>query len=382
MSIRQHNLGSIVKPGFNALGPQTSVITYQPYLYSWGNNEYGQLGLGDMTYYSSPKQVGALTNWLNLAGGYKHSIATKSDGTLWTWGYNINGALGLGNTTNYSSPKQVGSLTTWSYVTAGYNFSAAIKTDGTLWTWGVGTNGQLGHGNTTNRSSPVQVGALTTWLTVAAGYRQTGAVKTDGTLWMWGGNDQGQLGLGNTTTYSSPKQVGALTNWKDIRVGYYSSVATKTDGTIWTWGASLDGALGLGNTTYYSSPKQVGALTTWLTGFTSNNSAFTVATKTDGTLWSWGYNGIGQLGLGNTTNFSSPKQVGLLTNWKSVTLGMRQNYTVATKTDGTLWTWGYNVHGQLGLGNTTHYSSPKQVGALTNWLTIASGTGHVLATLY
>ena len=101
-----------------------------------GENSYGQLGLGNITNYSSPKQVGALTTWSNVVGGTNFSLATKTDGTLWTWGRNRLGQLGLGNTTNYSSPKQVGSLTTWRNITAGFYHTLATQTNGTLWAWG------------------------------------------------------------------------------------------------------------------------------------------------------------------------------------------------------------------------------------------------------
>jgi alpha-tubulin suppressor-like RCC1 family protein len=84
-------------------------------LWTWGRNDYGQLGLGNRTYYSSPKQVGSLTTWLSVAASYS-ALALKTDGTLWSWGYNAMGQLGHGNTTNYSSPKQVGSLATWTTI--------------------------------------------------------------------------------------------------------------------------------------------------------------------------------------------------------------------------------------------------------------------------
>ena len=133
MTIRQHNLGSIVKPGFNPLGAQTSTLLYN--LFSWGNNSYGQLGLGDATNRSSPNAIGSLTTWLNLACGYAHTII-KTDGTLWTWGRNTEGQLGLGNTTSRSSPVQVGALTAWLNIAGGRYHTVATKTDGTLWTWG------------------------------------------------------------------------------------------------------------------------------------------------------------------------------------------------------------------------------------------------------
>jgi alpha-tubulin suppressor-like RCC1 family protein len=383
MSIRQMFPGSIVKPGFNPLAAQTTTTTYYPYLYGWGQNVVGQLGLGNTTSYSSPTQIGSLTDWSSIACGLSCTLSIKNDGTLWAWGQNTNGQLGLSNLTNYSSPKQVGALTNWRQVSSGINSNtAAIKTDGTLWAWGYNNLGSLGFGNTTRYSSPKQVGALTNWSVVSVNGTDgnTLAVKTDGTLWAWGDNTYGQLGLGNTTNYSSPKQVGALTNWLSVASGNVSSIATKTDGTLWAWGNNGNGQLGTSNTTAYSSPKQVGALTTWNyinTGWETS----AMAIKTDGTLWSWGQNSIGQLGLGNTTYYSSPKQVGALTNWLIIAGGFAGS-SVSVKTDGTLWSWGRNNNGQLGLGNTTSYSSPKQVGSITTWLKVACGRYHTESLLY
>ena len=224
----------------------------------------------------------------------------------------------------------------------------------------------------------MQVGALTTWAKVAACSQLSLAVKTDGTLWSWGRGLYGALGLGNTTSYSSPKQIGALTTWSTVSgpTSGYSSLAVKTDGTLWSWGYNGIGQLGLGNMTNYYSPKQVGALTGWSTVSAGNNSS--LAVKTNGTLWAvGGFNNVGQLGLGNTTDYSSPKQIGALTNWSAVASGSL--FSFALKTDGTIWSWGYNSQGQLGLGNTTSYSSPKQVGALTTWSKISVGNTNSFA---
>jgi alpha-tubulin suppressor-like RCC1 family protein len=349
---------------FNPLTAPTPIYNYE--LYSWGLNNQGQLGLGNTTNYSSPKQVGSLSNWSKITIGYLVGFAIKTDGTLWSWGYNVNGQLGLGNTTYYSSPKQVGALTNWSKIGTGYQHNLAIKTDGTLWAWGANGSGQLGLGNTTNRSSPTQVGSLT-WIDCAGGIFGSFGIRSDNTLWTWGASqgDYGQSGTGTAAfSASSPVQIGALTNWLKIAAAQYSTYAVKTDGTTWSWGRGLTGRLGLGNTTYYSSPKQVGALTNWLS--VSARYASAVAIKTNGTLWTWGDNSSGQLGLGNTTNYSSPMQVGALTTWSFANAGYN-SCCVALKTDGTLWAWGLNTSGQLGFGNTTSYSSPKQVGSKATW---------------
>ena len=338
-------------------------------LWSWGSGNHGQLGQGDTTDYSSPVQIGALTDWLKVALTYQNSLAIKTDGTLWAWGRDWRGELGQGTfNVPKSSPVQVGALTDWAEISGGMWSVLTVKTDGTMWAWGNNSYGQLGQGNTTRYSSPVQVGALTTWLKVANGPYHTLATKTDGTLWCWGRGNGGQLGQGNTTDYSSPVQVGALTDWASpAGAGFTAdenSYCVKTDGTLWAWGSNAYGQLGLGNTTYYSSPVQVGALTDWDKPYGGENGGAFI--KTDGTIWGVGQNSYGELGDSSTTTRSSPVQVGALTTWDSLAKGQRS--CAGYKTDGTLWAWGRGTYGALGLGNTTYYSSPKQVGALTTWI--------------
>ena len=346
-------------------------------LWSWGYNGDGQLGSGTTTDRSSPVQVGALKDWSSVSGGQNCCLAIKTNGTLWAWGKNANGQLGLGNTTYYSSPVQVGSLTNWLSVSAGYRHILAVKTDGTLWAWGSNGQGSVGDGTTTSRSSPVQIGSLTTWSKVSAGVSGSSlAIKTDGTLWAWGYNQTGELGLSNTTNYSSPVQVGALTNWSKIFAHGPHTHAIKTDGTLWAWGQNGNGELGVGNQSNYSSPVQVGALTNWRSVSKDvSGGAGVIAVKTNNTAWAWGSNPYGGLGLGDTTTYSSPVQIGALTNWSVVECDGYSS--IGLKTDGTIWTWGYNFYGQLGQSPSNLYSldtsSPVQVGALTTWQSVAAG---------
>jgi hypothetical protein len=357
-----------------------SITTASPsYLYSWGNNQYGQLGLNNRTRYSSPKQVSSTVNWLSVSAGDAYTMAIRKDNnTLWGWGVNYRGQLGLGNITYYSSPKQVGSLTNWLSVATSYSSTLAVKSDGTLWSWGQNQFGQLGLGNTTNYSSPKQVGSLNTWVSVTTGGFVSAAIKSDGTLWTFGLGAYGTLGRGNTSYYSSPVQVGALTTWSKTTSSTYSTIlAIKTDGTLWAWGKNNTGQLGLGYTTYagVKSPIQVGALTDW--SQVSSRQRSSLAVKTNNTLWGWGYNYYGQLGLNNTGYYSSPVQVGGSADWSRVETG--GDHVAATKTNGTLWGWGTNDNGQIGIGNITNYSSPKQVGSLTSWLSLSCGQYHTVA---
>jgi alpha-tubulin suppressor-like RCC1 family protein len=355
-------------------------------LYAWGRNNDGQLGINDTNDRSSPVQVGAQTDWVQISVD-GHALAIKSNGTLWTWGDDTQGQLGLNSRyVDRSSPVQIGALTSWSQIVTGDRRSFAIKTDGTLWAWGFNDDGQLGLGDTARRSSPVQVGALTDWYRITAGTGATVALKTNGTMWSWGNNNDGELGQNTNYTdkRSSPVQIGALTTWANVDSGRDHVVATKTDGTLWVWGRNYDGQLGLGDAGTYgvpppnrSSPVQVGALTTWSRG--SGGSRFTIALRNNGALWSWGLNSNGQLGLGNTVSRSSPVQIGALTTWSKIAAG--NSGCMAIKTDRTLWVWGTSAQGQLGLNDTEGRSSPVQLGSLTTWLVLPTQMGLSASSL-
>ena len=331
---------------------------------------------------SSPVQIGSDSTWSmseygdikgNSNGDSNHAI--KSDGTLWTWGMNEDGAFGIpsySNNDKISSPVQVGSDTTWKNTisTSMSNTTrGAIKTDGTLWMWGMGEQGTLGlnQPHNTKYSSPVQIPG-TTWKMLSTSDSTNGAVKTDGTLWMWGDNQSGQLAQNNTTQRSSPVQIPGTT-WNYLHCGYGVINAIKTDGTLWVWGSNYRGRLGLNQapaagTAKYSSPVQVPGTTWKMTD--GGNLGYTLAIKTDGTMWSWGYNDKGVLGLNSTSdtgtpNYSSPTQIPG-TTWSFVACEVsKSNY--ALRTDGTLWSWGYQYHGQLGQnqGGGGSRSSPIQI---------------------
>ena len=359
-------------------------------LWGWGQNENGGLGLNSRTDYSSPIQVSSNTTW-NFppsGGGFtaETSVFTKTDGTLWSWGYNYRGMLGQNSpgNTHLSSPTQIPG-TTWSTAAMSRTSIMAVKTDGTLWVWGNNTAGALGLNQATsvNYSSPVQVPG-TTWDRVTNNNTTSYAFKTDGTLWGWGAGNYGNFGINSRTSYSSPVQIPG--NWAHLAGGSSESkmLATKTDGTLWAWGNGYYGGLG-NNTSYpsgftFSSPVQVGTSTDWDISSDykiSNSDSSSAAIKTDGTLWSWGYNNHGILGQNNQTSYSSPVQVPG-TNWNTVS-ACYSRYFMATKTDGTLWNWGvdgpwmggaYYGNADTGPGNIRR-SSPVQV---------PGAWGNVLAT--
>jgi len=354
-------------------------------LWTWGNNNIGELGTGTSVNRSSPgTTAGCGTTWCGFSSGCQQSAAIKTDGTLWTWGANTCGRLGDNTVTTRSSPvTTAGGGANWRQVSAqGFRHMSAIKTDGSLWTWGCNTYGQLGNSSTTSRSSPgTTAGGGSTWCQTSAGNNHTTAVKTDGTLWTWGLNSYGNLGTNNIVSRSSPGTTsGAGSTWCMAAGGVCHSVAVKTDGTLWTWGLNSSGQLGTGGTVNRSSPgTTAGCGTTWCT--VTAGCAISAAIKTDGTLWTWGLNTCGRLGDGTTITRNSPvSTVGGTNSWCQVsTSTLGGNHTTAMKSDGTLWTWGLNSSGQLGTGTTVGRSSPgTTVAGGTTWCTTSSGSLHTM----
>jgi alpha-tubulin suppressor-like RCC1 family protein len=340
------------------------------YLFAWGSGGSGRLGVGNTTSYSSPIQVDDGNLWSEVAAQGNGAMALKNDGTMWGWGAATHGKLGLGNTTTYSSPVQVGSLEDWAGLSVeSENHCHAVKTDGTLWAWGKNNHGMLGDGSTTVRSSPVQIGSLTNWTKkISSVYHNTHAVKSDGTLWGWGYNQyHSGIGDGTLTSRSSPVQIGSATDWANVYSHRNGGHAVTTAGRLWGWGQNASGEIGDGSSTRRAAPVQIGSLTTWVKCVPCSQFA-RCALKTDGTLWSWGGSNNEYRPLGTTTNYSSPVQVGSLTNWADIFgCGGDGKGGGAVKTDGTLWAWGANSAGQLGDGSTTKRTSPVQIGSLTTW---------------
>jgi alpha-tubulin suppressor-like RCC1 family protein len=346
-------------------------------LWGWGSNHRGQLGNSTALPRSSPVQIGSATySDFSSGGNYSDTsyvIGIRTDGTLWSWGgWNTKGELGY----SYTAPLKI-MTTTWSKVATSQSFCLGIRSDGTLWSWGYNYYGQLGNGMAEDTFSPVQVGTDTTWTDIAVGTYHVLALKSAGTLWAWGSCSYGQLGNGVAGyNVSSPVQIGALTNWSSISANTYSSGATRSDGTLWMWGYNYYGQLGDGTTTSKSSPVQVG--TGWAK--VGCGSSHTMAVTATGALFGWGDNSFGQLGTNNTTSRSSPVQIGALADWANVWCGDgAYSFTIALKTDGTLWSWGYGTYGMLGSGSTSNRSSPMQIGSGTYWTEVSAGTKHVLA---
>jgi alpha-tubulin suppressor-like RCC1 family protein len=315
-------------------------------------------------------------NMVCVAGKKEHTVAVKNDGTVWAWGDGQSGRLGDGTTgrDNWRSvPGQVSNLTEIMAVAVGENHTLALKSDGTVWAWGSNLSGQLGDGSNMAKTVPVQVlsdsetgNALSGIQAIAVGVDHSLALKSDGTVWAWGKNNYGQLGNGEkgfSAKSTIPVQVltdletkTALTDIQAIAAGNEHSLALKSDGTVWAWGSNYYGQLGVGQDRNSLAESTVAVqvledpeLGVPLTDVKAIAAGYgdSFALKNDGTVWGWGWNGNAQLGNGSTEDSSVPVKVARLTDIQSISAGA--NHVMAIKDDGTVWVWGSNYYGQLGL---------------------------------
>ena len=375
-----------------ACGSYHSIITDSTgSVLAWGLNSSGQLGDATLIDKNLPVPVidigglGQLKNVISVSSFDSHSLAIKNDRTVVAWGLNDNGQLGDNSITNRNSPVQVkdpaGSSVLGSVikVAAGRWHSLALKKDGTVWAWGDNITGQLGDGTTSDRKLPVQVkglngsGYLTNIIAISAGNNFSLAVKNDGTVWAWGKNDFGQLGDGTIVNHLTPIQVkgvggvGYLTNIVAVACGGGYSIALKNDGTVYCWGLNDFGQLGNGTILSTNTPIQVKGPNG--SGFLENIKAISsgwctrvLALKEDGTMWNWGSNEYGQLGIDSTYQVY-PVQVkgtdgtSYLTDVTIIPSSIGY-HTIVAKTDKTIWGWGNNTNGQLGIRTNVDKNYP------------------------
>jgi alpha-tubulin suppressor-like RCC1 family protein len=315
------------------------------------------------------------------------SFGIRNNGTLWAWGcpkYYANSRTHF--PTLYHNPgvtfaQEWTSSTNWkqisTYISGGYG----IKTDGTLWAWStLNTNtppflsGEI-LPSFTHKKTPYQVGISNNWKQISV-KATAAAVKTDGTLWTWGytngfSTNLSLLQLNNATRLNTTptQEFSSATNWQQVSVGPQRTQGTeahaaaiKTDGTLWTWGFNGSGQLGVNDIISRTTPVQEFTSSTWVQ--VSCGAEHTVAIKTDGTLWTWGNNSFESINNSDPpirTSNSGVLGVGggarrtpvqeLTSSTNWKQVSAGNYYNAAIKTDGTLWTWGQNTAAKLGLGN-------------------------------
>ncbi len=263
--------------------------------------------------------------------------------------------------------------------------SVARRTDGTLWAKGPNNGGCAGNGNTNDLLNYTQIGTDTDWSdNYSVSSSHVLAIKNNGTLWAWGSESFGACGTGSEGNGVPilPTQVG-VDNWISVASDSSSSLGIKSDGTLWAWGSNNSGQIGIGSTLQYNQLTllQIGTDTNWQKVFSGVATCFAI--KTDGSLWSWGSTGVGgKLGYSavniNVTRLS-PHIVNTDTNWTAIAID--SDMAIGLKNDGTLWGWGSSEDGQFGNGTIdfTAISIPTQIGTDSDWKQISMSYGSCVA---
>jgi alpha-tubulin suppressor-like RCC1 family protein len=385
-------------------------------LFTWGSDSLGQLGNGTTgTNQNTVIPVSGVDGAVAVAAGQTHSLALRSDGTLWSWGSNVVGQLGDGTTTSRSTPAMVpGFMKAVVAIAQGpaANHSLALLADGTVWSWGVNDEGQLGSLSGTDtcpvgsgqcRTSPAIVPGIPTVKAVAAGGAHSIALGSDGTVWAWGDNSLGESGgtACALTILCQPVQVPGLSTIVAIAAGRDFSLALKSDGTVWAWGSNYDGRLGAHTSQLCvdgfpcsATPLEVlgpGGTNLPMSGITmiAAGAGHSLALRGDGTVLAWGSNAEGQLGDGTNTGGMNARCVGapscsgagLLSGVTNIAGGA--SYSLALMVDGSVWSWGLNVDGELSDGTFSSRLSPVQVlgadGPIQSIAGLSAGGSHGIA---
>lgn len=281
-------------------------------IYAWGRNDAGQLGVGDVLPRSSPVAVlGGLkfSEFYTGASGEKRAFGVQeSTGFLFAWGANPSGELGIGDAAARSSPVAVLGGLKFTKVALGTSSTVGITSDGTLYAWGLNDAGQLGVGDVTPRSSPVAVlGGLTIVDIKAISGKSFLAIKKDGTAYAWGENTYGQLGDGTSASKSSPVAVAGglkFESFPRLSWGGFVVGIERASGIAYSWGLNDVGQLGDNSIVNKSSPVLV--LGSKLFAEIRCGSSSSYGFATDGYVYAWGLNDVGQLGDNSVVNKSSP----------------------------------------------------------------------------
>lgn len=341
--------------------------------WTWGNNTNWTNGTVTSEPTSTPVLIYGSHKWKNLAAGLENSYGIDDNDDLYGWGKNYTNT-GFGSVGgNVKLPQQLPGK--WNQISEKWDIIAGLSNTNELYYWGYTPGGTL-------ISTPAIIDAgISNWTRVSTGSKIIAGIRNDGSLWTWGDNSVSQLGNGTSVTANAgifSTMVGS-SGWNYVTCGTSYMFAIKTDGSLWAWGNNGSGQLGVGDQVNRSTPTLVDS-STWVS--VAGGTDHAIGIKTDGSLWGWGDNDQGQLGTSSTFRSLTPLLIDNTSRWKSVEASYKYSYGI--KQDDTLWAWGYNFYNHLGIGlssgtrNVANVSYPTQVGSLTNWLLVSAGKYHTL----
>ena len=320
---------------------------------------------------------------IQVSLGYKFSVALKQDGTVWSWGQNNDGELGLGNTTEYSEPQQITDIKEKiTDVKTGYYHSIALTENGEVYTWGYNGNGQLGNGTREDSLVPVKVAGLKNVTKVNAYKNMTIALTQNGEVYAWGSgygakpvklnftrkiiDVSGNLVLAeNRKAYNLDETKSYGKDLIKVVAGYNHYLGLTSDGEVYAWGSNSYGQLGNGNNTSSSTAVKVvtpdGKSNMTNIVDISAGDSYSIITDKDGKVYTFGY--YGDYRTANTVHSNKPVEIQDLYKTELVAAS-EGGHTAIVDWDGNVYTVGLNDYGQLGLKDTTTRSKFEKIGEL------------------
>ena len=436
-------------------------------VYGWGLNSNGELGIGSYTNkVSTPTKAKYIADVIDIAVGKNHSILLKTTGEVYVTGLNIYGQLGNNDTSikKVDTFTKVENLSSVARISATDSANIVSTINGKVYTWGLNIYGELGLGDKVNKYEPTLVSDIENIVQVEGGKNHSILLNKNGIVYTSGSNKYGQLGIGTTTENITYQEVTSLSDVMTISAGNTYTVAAKTDGTVWGFGDYNHGDTTLKSKTNSQVPMQVGndafglgvikitvkksetvnitssmvysfnliyadknnkeQITyeslneeivivnengevlgvregfTWVKAIEQNGTEhvvyvyvtdneqtyapaisagedFASVLKADGTIWTYGHNNNGELGIGSNKTKDIPEKTNVISSYKDIKSG--NSFTIAIREDGTVWSYGKNNYGQLGIGNTKNGLNPAQANGLSNIVQIAVGKEHAVA---
>ena len=335
---------------------------------------------GDKTTLTTPTKPDI--RFSHISSGSNFILALGSDGNLYSWGSNGDGELGRDTS---STPNSIPGLVTapdgvrFTQTSGGLGLSLALGSDGNIYSWGYNSEGQLGRDTSSKDSTSADRPGLVAppagvrFTQVSAGFTHSFAFGSDGNLYSWGDNSDGQLGrdTGSAKYDTTPGKVplpAGVASFTQVSGGTFYSLAMGSDGNLYSWGTNTFGELGrdTGSARSDSTPRKV-SIRTGVAKFTAISAKgwCSLAMDSDGNLYSWGYNLYGELGrkTDNPTINVVPVKVTMPAGiTRFIWFAEGTEHTLAMGSDGNLYSWGWDYYGQLGReNNNTSDSTPRKV---------------------
>lgn len=337
----------------------------QGHVWTWGNNENRQLGIGygknDVPASDIPVRVKNLNNIVKIYAGYQTGFAIDNNGTLYGWGANSKNQLGLNSPWNMSTPATMPLLgSSVKAIDSGQHHTAVLMTDGKVYTFGNNSYGQLGDGTTTSAAIPKLMSpAIVNAVSVHCGRYSTYVLTSDGTVYAFGRNNKGQLGLGHTNTVKQPTLIPGLTGVAALNVRAEHVLARTTTGQLYVFGRNNEFQLGLGDNAYHTSP----TLNTNITDIKAMDTTYTnsLFIRNNGDVLSTGKNTNHQLGVGDAASRTMPQKI--LTLPTADALGALYNAGSVILEDDSVYLWGnQSQYKEFGLYGPADLATPTNIG--------------------